>query len=129
MRPGYLASILLLTGCYYGPESAEPFDRPDITASPVTMDGELAGLIQVDEIQTVRLESNLVELTIPLVNVAGENVAVLVQVTFFDAAGNTYGDQTGRVRKYVPKSGIVRHKVTSMQARASTFQVQLWLTQ
>ncbi len=129
MRLGFLISVLLLTGCYYGPEAADPFDRPDVSTSPVTMDSELAGLIQVDEIKSVRLDSNLLELTVPLVNVAGESVAVLVQVTFFDAAGNTYGDETGRVRKYVPQGGILRYTVTSMQSRASRFQVQLWLTE
>ena len=129
MRLGFLACALLLAGCYYGPQAAEPFDRADISASPMTMDSELAGLIQVDKITTLRLESNLLELTIPLVNVAGENVAVLVQITFFDAAGNSYGDETPRVRKYVPQGGILRYTVSSMQARASSFKVQLWLTE
>jgi len=90
-------------------------------------DPDLVGMIEIEDPILERTpDSSLLKLTLPLRNVSGGDLQLLVQIEFLDAGGNSYNDDTGRRLILVPRGSTKRLQVTSMMAKASDYKVHVW---
>jgi len=93
-------------------------------------DPDLVGMLEVEDPILERTDSSsLLKLTLPLRNVSGEDLQLLVQVEFLDALGNSYNDDTGRRLILLPRGSTKRFQATSMMAKASDYKVHVWRNQ
>ena len=94
-------------------------DRSIDSSRELFADVELVGMLEVEDPILERTgASSLLKLTLPLRNVSGEDLQLLVQVEFLDSLGNSYNDDTGRRLILLPRGSTKRFQATSMMAKA-----------
>lgn len=127
MRMTAVIVCLLLVSCA-GPIPASGVSDDSLdNVRELFADPDLAGMIEVEDPIVERTPgSSLLKLTLPLRNVSGDDLQLLVQIEFLDAAGNSYNDDTGRRLILVPRGTTKRLQVTSMMSKASDYKVHMW---
>jgi hypothetical protein len=129
MKAVVLISFLFCFGCSsVGPVPASGVsDRSIEDNRELFADADLIGMLEVEEPILERIgSSSLLKLTLPLRNVSGEDLQLLVQVEFLDSLGNSYNDDTGRRLLLLPRGSTKRFQATSMMAKASDYKVHMW---
>lgn|GEM_PF-2825712 len=100
-------------------------DGRSVREGPVLVDPTLMGSLEVGTVREDRLDSGRLRLVIPLRNLGGERLELLVKVVFKDAKGFVIpGDETPRTYVAVPR-GTVHHTVTSFRSLAERFEVEI----
>ncbi len=129
--------VVMVLGLFcFGCASAGPVpatgvsDRSIDDTRELFADPDLVGMLEVEDPILERTgSSSLLKLTLPLRNVSGEDLQVLVQVEFLDSLGNSYNDDTGRRLILLPRGSTKRFEATSMMAKASDYKVHMWRNQ
>jgi len=127
MRVSALLLFLLCASCA-GPVPASGVSDESLdNVRELFADPDLVGKIEIETpILERTADSSLLKLTLPMRNVSGDDLEILVQIEFLDAAGNSYNDDTGRRLILVPRGSTKRLQVTSMMAKASDYKVHMW---
>ncbi len=120
--------MCLLCLCCVGPVPATGVGDDSLgNVRELFADPDLVGMIEIEDPILERTpDSSLLKLTLPLRNVSGGDLQLLVQIEFLDAGGNSYNDDTGRRLILVPRGSTKRLQVTSMMAKASDYKVHVW---
>lgn len=116
MRVLILTLCLLLGGC----ASA----RRD--ASQVRFADDLSGYVVVDAPAVERTADNLLRVSVPIRNVSGNDLELMVQIEFRDSHGNPYNDDTPK-RVMLLSRGETKHfEAHSMLSKADDFVATIW---
>lgn len=122
-----LPSILFSLGCAApGPMPASGASDTEVGAYRERFSDDLRGDLEVETPVLERTERNLLKVNIPLRNVSGEDLELLVQVQFLNEAGAPYNDETNRKVFLLPRGSTKWFSATSMQSIASDYIVHVW---
>ena len=125
----FLLSALLVTlaACSNGPYVAEgiPADDEVRNYREIFAD-DLFGDVQVGDPVTRRNEQGLLIVTVPLRNVAGEDLELLWQVRFIDEFGAPSGDETNKRSLILNRGSEEPIRATSRTSNARDYRLYLW---
>ena len=110
-----LALVLFASSCVLAGRSRERFADPDLDAE-----------VEFDKPIIVRTEENLLKVSVPLRNVSGEELQLLVQIQFLNELGAPYNDETNRRSFLLPRGAVKWFSATSMQSIASDYVFYVW---
>jgi hypothetical protein len=120
--------VLFLAACSsVGPMPADGVDSDDeMLKTQIRFADDLRDDVEIERPVLERTAENLLQVSLPIRNVSGRDLQLLVQVEFLDATGNRYNDDTGRVVFYVPRGTTKEFKTSSMLSKASDYVAHLW---
>jgi hypothetical protein len=110
-----LALVLFASSCAVASRGRERFADPDL-------DGE----VEFDQPVVIRTEDNLLKVSVPLRNVSGAELQLLVQMQFLNELGAPYNDETNRRSFLLPRGAVKWFSATSMQSIASDYVFYVW---
>lgn len=121
-----IAAASLLSGCSSGPMPASGVSDTEVDEYRERFADDLRGEVEVETPVLERTDHNLLKVNVPLRNVAGEDLQLLVQVQFLDEKGAPYNDETNRKSFLLPRGSTKWFSATSMQSVASDYVLYVW---
>lgn len=126
-------SIVISLGGLFGacssstqiPAEGVSADDPSLKVREIFAD-DLRGDIQLETPITRRNEQNLLEVRVPLRNIARKDLRLMVQVQFIDEFGAPSGDETNRQYLILPRGSTQTFTAVSRTSSARDYKMYLW---
>ncbi len=87
---------------------------------------DLRGSVQLETPVTRRNDQNLLELRVPIRNIATKDLRVMVQVQFIDEFGAPSGDETNRQYLILPRGSTKTFVAISRTSSARDYKLYMW---
>ncbi|MGE0143474.1 MAG: hypothetical protein AB7I19_06975 [Planctomycetota bacterium] len=87
---------------------------------------DLRGELRVSSPVTRRTEQNLLEVRVPIHNIAGKDLRLMAQMQFIDEFGAPNGDETNREYLILPRGGMHTFATTSRTSSARDYKLFIW---
>ena len=121
------AAALLPASCSSTPMPADGVaDGDDLSGLREIFADDLRGEVEVERPSLRRTEQNLLKVNVPLRNVSGDDLELLVQVQFLDDLGAPSGDETNRQYLRLPRGSTTNFGATSRTSSAHDYKLYLW---
>jgi hypothetical protein len=119
---------LIVTACSSaGPMPAEGVPEDDeVGQYRERLADDLLGYVQLEQPVIQRTDGNLLKVSVPVRNISGKDLELLVQVEFLDALGAPSGDQTNRRVFMLPRGSTKWFEVVSRTANAHDYVMHVW---
>lgn len=111
-----LIAALSLTSCSSMPAAA----------TQVRFADDLEGVVVVEQPVLERDDGDRLRVAVPIQNVSGEDIELMVRVEFLDSLGNRYNDDTPRQVMLLPRGSTRDFRAASMMAKADDFIATIW---
>jgi uncharacterized protein YcfL len=122
-----LASVLVAGCSSVGPMPAEGVPPGDeVSKVRERFADDLRGDIQIETPVIQRTDQNLLRVNVPIRNISGQDLQLLVQVQFLDETGSPYNDETNRRLFLLPRGSTKAFSATSGQSIASDYVLHVW---
>ena len=87
---------------------------------------DLRGDIALETPITRRDEQNLLELRVPIRNISGKDLRLMLQVQFVDEFGAPSGDETNRQYFMLPRGSTQTYATVSRTSSARDYKLFIW---
>jgi hypothetical protein len=124
--PLALAGLILPLACSSPPLPAEGVTDTDLGALREIFADDLRGELEVETPQMQRTPGNQLKVAIPLRNVSGRDLRLLVQVRFVDEGGAPTGDETNRQFFFLPRGTTRAFSASSRTSSARDYKMYVW---
>ncbi len=122
----FLFAGLTLSACNSTSQlPADPVPESDQTQRIVFAD-DLRGEIAYEPAVAIRDEQNLLELRLPIRNIAGKDLRLMLQVQFVDEYGAPSGDETNRQYFMLPHNSTQTFRTVSRTSSARDYRLFIW---
>lgn len=126
LRAIALLGLLFPLACSSTPMPAEGVTDDEVGAYREIFADDLRGEVEVERPVMQRTTQNQLKIVVPLRNVAGDDLRLLVQVQFLDELGAPSGDETNRQFFYLPRGTTKAFSATSRTSSARDYKMYIW---
>lgn len=126
LRTLALAGLSLSVACSSTPMPADGVSDSEVSALREIFADDLRGELEVETPVMQRTAGNQLKVVVPLRNVAGRDLRLLVQVQFLDELGAPSGDETNRQFVFLPRGSTKAFTASSRTSSARDYKMYVW---
>lgn len=121
-----LSGLVFPLACSSTPMPADGVSDDEVSTYREIFADDLRGEVEVERPVMQRTPQNQLKVVVPLRNVSGDDLRVLVQIQFLDELGAPSGDETNRQVMILPRGGTKAFTATSLTSNARDYKLYIW---